>query len=146
MTTIAFKDGVIAADSYEIDGHRVANSDCIKQKNINGIVMFGCGESALIKTMMQDISLEAKECGIVNCDSNVWALVDGVIHEYYVREGVYMYNVVDYPYSIGSGSAFALAAMDHGKTASEAVEYAKERDIYTGGKVRTYNIETGVHK
>lgn len=43
---------------------------------------------------------------------------------------------------IGSGSSFALAALDFGKSAKEAVEYAMTRDIYTGGKVHVYDIES----
>jgi ATP-dependent protease HslVU (ClpYQ) peptidase subunit len=39
------------------------------------------------------------------------------------------------PAAIGSGARFALAAMDFGKTAGEAIEYACTRDIYSGGKI-----------
>jgi ATP-dependent protease HslVU (ClpYQ) peptidase subunit len=44
---------------------------------------------------------------------------------------------------IGSGSSFALAALDFGKSAKEAVEYAATRDCYTGGKVSVYDIALG---
>lgn len=37
----------------------------------------------------------------------------------------------DKPFAIGSGSQYALAAMDLGKTAEEAVKYASTRDMYT---------------
>ncbi len=37
----------------------------------------------------------------------------------------------DKPFAIGSGSQFALAAMDLGKTAEEAVIYASTRDMFT---------------
>ncbi|MEE4626600.1 hypothetical protein V2K62_03170 [Pseudomonas alliivorans] len=42
--------------------------------------------------------------------------------------------------AIGSGSAYALAAMDMGASAEEAVKAAMKRDIYTGGTVRTVVI------
>ncbi|GAI22667.1 unnamed protein product, partial [marine sediment metagenome] len=45
------------------------------------------------------------------------------------------------PDAIGSGSAYALAAMDMGASAEEAVRAAMKRDIYTGGKVRTMRID-----
>ncbi len=49
------------------------------------------------------------------------------------------------PDAIGSGSAYALAAMDMGASAEEAVRAAMKRDIYTGGTVRTIVIrEEGV--
>jgi ATP-dependent protease HslVU (ClpYQ) peptidase subunit len=39
------------------------------------------------------------------------------------------------PVAIGSGARFALAAMDFGRSAGEAVAYACTRDIYSGGEV-----------
>jgi hypothetical protein len=36
-----------------------------------------------------------------------------------------------------------LAALDFGKTAKEAVEYAMTRDVYSGGKVHVYDIDKG---
>lgn len=45
--------------------------------------------------------------------------------------------------SIGSGSSFAIAAVDFGKSAKDAVKYAATRDIYTGGKVHVYDIASG---
>ena len=45
------------------------------------------------------------------------------------------------PDAIGSGSAYALAAMDMGASAEDAVRAAMKRDIYTGGRVRTMRVE-----
>ena len=45
--------------------------------------------------------------------------------------------------AVGSGQQFALAALDFGKSAKEAVEYAATRDCYTGGKVSVYDIALG---
>lgn len=41
----------------------------------------------------------------------------------------------DQPLAIGSGWQFAAAAMDFGKTAKQAIEYAATRDNGTGGGV-----------
>jgi hypothetical protein len=41
----------------------------------------------------------------------------------------------------GSGYKFALGAMDHGKSAKDAVKYAMTRDIYTGGKVKVIKVK-----
>lgn len=43
--------------------------------------------------------------------------------------------------SWGSGSTLALAVMDHGATAREAVKYAATRDVWTGGKIQTVKIK-----
>ena len=57
--------------------------------------------------------------------------------------GVYRSSLIEYNDSAGSGGEFAIAALDMGKTAKEAVEYAMTRDFYSGGKVHVYDIETG---
>lgn len=41
----------------------------------------------------------------------------------------------------GCGGDIALGAMDAGATAVEAVKIACKRDIYTGGRVRSYTFE-----
>lgn len=48
---------------------------------------------------------------------------------------------ISYNYAIGSGYAFAFAAMDFGKSAVDAVEYAKTRDSGTGGEVGCFYIK-----
>ena len=42
----------------------------------------------------------------------------------------------------GSGRDWAIAAMDHGKTAIEAVQYAATRDIGTGGQLKCFDTHT----
>ena len=44
----------------------------------------------------------------------------------------------------GSGCEIALGAMDAGATAVEAVKIACKRDVYTGGRVRSYTFEPDV--
>ena len=43
--------------------------------------------------------------------------------------------------SFGSGSSFALSAMDFGKSAKDSVKYAMTRDIYTGGKIKVIKVK-----
>lgn len=47
---------------------------------------------------------------------------------------------VDGPVTMGSGAKWALAAMDHGKNAIDAVKYASTRCCYTGGPVQTWTV------
>ncbi len=63
-------------------------------------------------------------CGVDNNDGTTWR--QPVLHSD----------------AAGSGQSFALAALDFGKSAKESVEYAMTRDIYTGGKVHVYDIES----
>ena len=48
------------------------------------------------------------------------------------------------PDAIGSGSAYAIAAMDMGASAEDAVRAAMKRDIYTGGTIRSVFINEGM--
>ena len=42
---------------------------------------------------------------------------------------------------VGSGGYDALRALDFGKSAKEAIEYAATKDCNTGGKVRVFNLD-----
>lgn len=42
---------------------------------------------------------------------------------------------IQYSLALGSGSYFAIAALDLGKSPSEAIEYAATRDVGTGSRV-----------
>jgi ATP-dependent protease HslVU (ClpYQ) peptidase subunit len=44
------------------------------------------------------------------------------------------------PIAIGSGTRFALAAMDMGRTAEEAIAYACTRDIFSGGDITVVHL------
>ena len=46
----------------------------------------------------------------------------------------------DKPFAIGSGGSYALAAMDLGSTAEEAVIYASTRDMFTNSVVQVAQI------
>jgi hypothetical protein len=57
------------------------------------------------------------------------------------EDGKPMAAKLTYSDSMGSGQEFAIAALDHGKTAKMAVEYAMTRDCATGGKVSVFDVE-----
>ena len=58
------------------------------------------------------------------------------------EEGEPSVSKIGYSDGIGSGGVFALTALDHGKSAHEAVAYAATRDTGTGGKIMVMNVET----
>jgi hypothetical protein len=65
--------------------------------------------------------------------------VDGVLVKggkvYYVESSTFIERDRQEKIATGSGWMWAMAAMDHGKTAAEAVAYACTRDNGTGGGV-----------
>lgn len=56
------------------------------------------------------------------------------------KDGVARSCKLDYNYAIGSGSHFALAFLDSGKNAIEALAYTSKRDLYTGSRIMLFNI------
>ena len=140
MTTIAYKDGVIACDTRQIRGGVIVSDDAPKFQVVDGVSFFlagaVCDEKALIAAYFGTQSAVPVECSGYAVDGGKLLMVG---HD--DRTGVWKQELdPDNPDAIGSGSAYALAAMDMGASAEDAVRAAMRRDIYTGGKVRTVRI------
>lgn len=140
MTTIAYKDGVIAYDSQITRGDVITYDDyekCIEQA---GVKFFCCGTVSDYQRLV-DAYFGAKPDGnidatalVLDGDSLMMVAVDDAT-------GLWKSPVMrDRPYAIGSGTPYAFAAMDMGASAEKAVEMAARRDTSTGGKVRTLRI------
>lgn len=139
MTTIAYRDGVLAADSQltragVIQGH-------VKKilKTPQGYLVGACGTYirclqflnwALLDDWDNPVQIENER------DTTFSGIVvnpKGWIHDY-DDTGV-MYRVRAPWYSMGSGWLVAAGRMDGGGTAEEAVRSAIKWDINSGGKV-----------
>lgn len=140
MTTIAYKDGVIAYDSRQTRGGAIVSDDCLKHEVVDGVSFFltgaVCDERALIAAYFGTPSPAPVECSGYAVDGGKLMLVG---HD--DKTGVWKQELdPSNPDAIGSGSAYALAAMDMGASAVDAVRAAMKRDIYTGGLIRTATI------
>lgn len=143
MTTIIFdhKNKQIACDSRVCAGNRIeTDSDNKFLKNNKGLWFLAgpCFDSEIITTFSSGEIVEKSNKAVA-----ILAAIDGSVYDISVHDGMCLWEKIDYSISKGSGSDFALALIDMGKTAKEAVEYAMTRDIYTGGKVNVYDIEKG---
>lgn len=95
-----------------------------------------CDEAALIAAYFGTPSQVPVECSGYAVDGGKLLLVG---HD--EKTGIWRQELDPAnPDAIGSGSAYALVAMDMGASAEEAVRAAMRRDIYTGGKVRTFRV------
>lgn len=146
MTTIAYDHDkkVIALDS-RITRFGVIESDTYNKviATENAIYVFA-GSPA---DMQRFIEL-AEGAQFANDDLDIDALKvknGKVFHCSVCKEAGYWELELEFNIALGSGYRFALAAMDMGKTAHEAIEYAKTRDLYTGGNVRLLHVnENGI--
>ncbi|ROM84863.1 proteasome subunit beta [Pseudomonas brassicacearum] len=144
MTTIAYKDGVIAYDSQITSGSTITYDDYQKCHEVKGVKFVMCGKTCDY-TALQDAYFGAS----VTRDLDTSAIVldgDGL---WYVgadvQSGFWKSPVrLEASYAIGSGADHAITAMDMGLTAYQAVEMAAKRDTGTGGTIRTLIINEGM--
>lgn len=140
MTTIAYKNGVIAYDTRQTRGDRIVSDSSSKCEKVNDVLFFlsgaVCDEKALIAAYFGMPSSAPVECSGYVVDGGRLMLVG---HD--DKTGIWKQDLdPSNPDAIGSGAPYALVAMDMGATAAEAVRAAMKRDIYTGGKVRAVKI------
>lgn len=141
MTTIAYnhKDREIAYDSRLTCDNDIFTDTTNKKKVVNGNTYFTSGRVSDFDDFINDFeprkkALDNLNCAMfmVDCDNKVWWLT--------IDDGVYARSLCECNDAIGSGFPWVMAAMDFGKSAKDAVEYAKTRDCKTGGKVKVFKV------
>lgn len=140
MTTIAYDN---ARKSIAVDGRCTGDGIIKTDEDIKYLftcdqAWFFCGQVSDYYLLLQAFNGEK----VSKCDSNALLVIDKQVYLCGVDEGRFWKEKVNYNCAIGSGYKFALAAMDFGKSAKEAVEYAATRDTYTGGKIFVFDINT----
>lgn len=141
MTTIAYKDGVIAYDGRQTRNDRIVSDSAAKCKVVDGVSFFltgtVCDENALISAYFGTASPSPVECSGYAVDAGKLMMIG---HD--DTTGIWKQDLDPAnPDAMGSGAQYALAAMDMGASAEDAVRAAMKRDIYTGGAVRTVTIK-----
>lgn len=144
MTTIAYRDGVLAADSQVTAGTTKVGRMTKCGRLPGGYRWAFCGSSQLLWTFVKwcQRALESNEPHPWDGDAPQWSREDdaagilihpdGAASEYEGRGWLR----VDAPFlAWGSGDKIAIGAMAAGKTAAEAVEVACSIDVYTSGPV-----------
>ena len=146
MTTIAFRDGIMAADSQETNGDTKARcKKLFRKKDEDGqYVIIGTGGGSFTGMIYVDHFGTGKK----RPDEISYMYEDEDFHNL-IWDGKKLLEVnwmwrpiqVQAPfYAIGSGAAAALGAMHMGATAKEAVQIAKKIDNNTGGLVVTASL------
>ena len=140
MTTIAYKDGVIAYDSRETSSGTILSDEAEKRTEHEGVSFFlsgNCGEDIEYMKVWADRACTEKfQCGGFAVDA------EGVLWGCGGDPTPWRHHIDPKQVSArGSGSDHALTAMDMGATAEEAVQWAIKRDNCTGGIIRTFKVE-----
>ena len=156
MTTIATKDGIIVGDARMSLGATIIKDDTVKVFNVNNHLVGVCGAARSISTFVSwlqkhtDYRMVSEQVGdlvdlippVLEQDSDYTALVVTPDKQVLLYEsGIPIDMGNDVHMAIGSGGDFALAAMDAGLSAEEAVKIAMKRDVYSGGTITVVSLE-----
>lgn len=147
MTTIAYKNHIIAYDGFATSGNEITENDFDKMFAVDDAIFFMSGaisdfDNFFSVFLYGERPSKNNECeGFVIYDKKLWKAAISPINGFWKRQLSFSKH-----YALGSGEHFALTAMDLGKSAFEAIEIATTRDIYTGGLIRTYEIKMAKNK
>lgn len=136
MTTIAYnhKERTIAVDSRCTAGALIVHDKCNKIHVENGVTFVAAGSLSDIQVLIAGYPHGFN--APVDLDAQAFVVDEGEVYMVHVADGEYRCSTIDFDATLGSGGDFALAAMDFGKSAKEAVKYAATRDCATGGRIR----------
>jgi ATP-dependent protease HslVU (ClpYQ) peptidase subunit len=148
LTTIAYRDGIIAADTRVTFGGRAHRCTKLYRKtlgagrNKHDVVLAVAGEASPALLFVDWFGSGAPIPDMLRSHGGDFSCLiltpDGLFEaDVFCRPE----RVLDEFYAIGSGARGALAAMVCGKSAIEAVAVAAVHDIYTGGDIEWMSLE-----
>lgn len=147
MTTIAYRDGVMAADSLSStsDGTKFYHTQKLyrrtvgKGKQRRKVVMGLCGNVAACLAFIDWFGSDEQPPSVQSDEDFTVILADN--GRLYEANRFFRLEKIREPfYAIGSGAEAALAAMHMGADAKQAVKVACKVNLGTGGKVRSVRV------
>lgn len=148
MTTICYTKGTLASDTrLSSDDAHWAN--CSKIKKIKGWLIGAAGGWDLTEAFMLrfDPSFVLQRAvlplpQLAEKDPDFEALIISPLGKiYYAEAGGVVGSLRTKGFiAIGSGAKVAMAAMEMGATATEAIKIAMKYDLYTGGRVQKLKL------
>lgn len=156
MTTIAYRDGVLAADSRATWDDGVA-SKVVKMwallskiEPVKGAILLATAGDLYAALLFKDWLESGGEPRLHDRGVGEQHDFEAVIVH---KSGIYSANrlcrIVENPepfWAAGSGCKFALAAMHCGKSARDAVQVAMHFDPYTAGRINTMTLDPPAQK
>jgi ATP-dependent protease HslVU (ClpYQ) peptidase subunit len=140
MTSIAYRDGELATDSRITAGDMIVSDKRTKVHRLRDgslVAWSGSVQDAelLLRAMRKTSNAPHPKLQDI---SALHLRTDGSLYEY---EGEAWVKQDPGPYATGSGAPYALAAMDAGASAREAVKIAIKRDANSGGRVQSLKLK-----
>lgn len=134
MTTIAFKDGILAADRRATIGN-LNQSSTTKIHRQGGILIAASGVLSECQAFRSWVKSGLQETDPITEDSTGIIFISPIHAVIWAGAGP-QYVTGEYM-AFGSGREIALGAMAAGLSAEDAVKLASKHDIYTGNGVDT---------
>lgn len=136
------KDKEIAVDSRNTCGSLIVSDKFNKIIECNGIKYVGCGDDDHVQALIMLLNNTMQRSEVDVNQAVLYWPHDGKAFKSGFNEddGVWTQEL-QFNEAAGTGANFALAAMDFGCSAKEAVKYAMTRDIYSGGKVKVIKVK-----
>ena len=158
-TVIVTENNEMLSDSMMCMGDYIENTNTIKVENINGYLIGVAGRYTsclnfkdwfytLTETQQAAekhplASLSMPECV---ADKDFSALVldpEGSLWLYESGDAVFE---VDKPYAIGTGTPYAMSALDAGADGDTAMNVAIKRDVFSGGDIQKIFLEEKIEE
>lgn len=144
MTTIVYRDGVMAADSRAYAGNKQPVGTKVKIYRLADGSLFGASSSKVgqcdkFRRIVEEHGVNAnlKEAVLVQA---IVVKLDGSI--FYFNDEDAFSGPISAPFiSIGSGEQYAYGALMMGADAVKALEIASCCDVWTGGPIITLRLE-----
>jgi hypothetical protein len=147
MTTIAYhhESRQISCDSRQCSGERIVDDDCIKYHETDDGIWFVCGVVVDEYSFISEFEDRKKTPGSFEANAFFVEKISGDVYYrgYNPDDETFWQQITTHNRAIGSGLYYAEAAMTCGKDAYGAIDVASKHDVYTGGKIRVYDIESG---
>lgn len=144
MTTIAYRDGVLAGDGRETNQNDdksswvIIRDNCVKVWKLPDGGLFGAAHGSECIERLRVALENGHPAPKLDDVAGLLVKPNGTLWLY---EGTIWQPLTGFKYyAVGSGSIHAWTALDAGCSAREAVRLAMKRDMFSGGKIATVRL------
>jgi ATP-dependent protease HslVU (ClpYQ) peptidase subunit len=146
MTTIVYRDGVMAADSRAYSGDKHPIGAKTKIHRLGDGTLFGCsssnvGADSILRRWVES-GCQPPQGSDLKPDSFELLIVRKSGDVFYAHDNLDLTGPLTAEFhSIGSGNQYAMGALSMGADAVRAVEIAAQCDVWTGGPITQLKLE-----
>lgn len=148
MTTIAYKDGVVAFDSLVVNGNTIIGYDNAKAKRYifkdRTFIMAAAGSVFSCDKLEKwaETNLDPEHRPDTDDSGSLQAFMITDEEELFLIDTSFIpWKIETEFFSVGNGDDLAFGAMANGASALEAVKVAAKYNVNTGGKIRQLKIK-----